>query len=143
MKERMIILMAGDNPDDALNAREVFHESHINNELHLVDDSVELLDYLKRKGKYSKPDNASLPCIILLNMNLMLADCKKVLSNIKKDTELKDIPVIVLTTSQSDLDVMKTCDLGADSYITRPVSLQGLSEVFETMGKYGIEIVKI
>jgi len=143
MKDRIVILMADDDPDDRLMAQEALEESHLNNELQLVEDGEELMAYLKREGKYENPEKAPLPGIILLDLNMPRKDGRQALKEIKQDPDLRMIPVIILTTSKAEEDVLKTYDLGANSYITKPVTFEGLVEVIKKLGQYWFEIVRL
>lgn len=142
-QNKIVILMADDDPDDRLMAREALEESHLNNELHLVEDGEELLDYLNRKGKYKNPESSPRPGIILLDLNMPKKDGRQALKEIKENEELRKIPVIVLTTSKAEEDILRTYDLGANSFITKPVTFEGLVDVIKKLGEYWFEIVKL
>ncbi|MEM9855739.1 MAG: response regulator [Bacteroidota bacterium] len=134
------ILMADDDPDDQLMAQEAFEENRMANALAFVNDGQELLDYLKHEGKYNQT-NAPRPGLILLDLNMPKKDGRTALKEIKADPNLKRIPVVVLTTSKSDEDVLKSYDLGVSSFITKPVSFESLIEVTREIGKYWFGIV--
>ncbi len=135
--------MADDDPDDRLMAMEALEESHLNNELHLVEDGEELFNYLKRKGKYKDLKKYPKPGIILLDLNMPKKDGRQTLKELKEDEELRKIPVIILTTSKAEEDILRTYDLGANSFITKPVTFEGLVEVIKKLGEYWFEIVKL
>jgi two-component system response regulator len=135
--------MADDDADDRQMTKEAFEESHLNNDLRFVEDGVELLDYLKRRGKYINPFSAPRPGLILLDLNMPKKDGREALREIKADPRLKSIRVVVLTTSKAEEDIFRTYDLSAASYITKPVTFAALIEVVRTLGKYWLEIVQL
>lgn len=137
------ILMADDDADDRQMTKEAFEESHLNNDLRFVEDGVELLDYLKRRGKYINPFSAPRPGLILLDLNMPKKDGREALREIKADPRLKSIRVVVLTTSKAEADILRIYDLSAASYITKPVTFAALMEVVRTLGKYWLEIVEL
>ena len=139
----IIILMADDDPDDCMMVKEALAESRVLNELHTVADGEELLDYLKRRGKFENLTSAPRPGIILLDLNMPRMDGREALAEIKGDPQLRKIPVVVLTTSKAEEDIYRTYDLGVNSYVTKPVTFEGLVEVMRTMGRYWIEIVEL
>lgn len=139
----IIILMADDDPDDCMMVKEALAESRVLNELHTVADGEELLDYLHRRGKFEKLAAAPRPGIILLDLNMPRKDGREALAEIKGDPQLRKIPVVVLTTSKAEEDIYRTYDLGVNSYVTKPVTFEGLVEVMRTMGRYWIEIVEL
>jgi len=135
--------MADDDADDRQMTKEAFEESHLNNDLRFVEDGVELLDYLKRRGKYINPFSAPRPGLILLDLNMPKKDGREALREIKADPRLKSIRVVVLTTSKAEENIFRTYDLSAASYITKPVTFAALIEVVRTLGKYWLEIVEL
>lgn len=137
------ILMADDDPDDCLLAREALAESPLANDLHFVSDGEELMDYLYQRGKYSVPGSAPRPSLILLDLNMPKKDGREVLNELKSDPHLRQIPVLVLTTSQAEEDILRSYYLGANSYITKPVTFSSLIEVMQTLSKYWFEIVEL
>ena len=137
------ILMADDDADDRQMTKEAFEESHLNNDLRFVEDGVELLDYLKRRGKYNAPFSAPRPGLILLDLNMPKKDGREALREIKADPRLKSIRVVVLTTSKAEEDIFRTYDLSAASYITKPVTFAAMIEIVRTLGKYWLEIVEL
>lgn len=139
----VVILMADDDADDRLLTREAFEKNHLANELRFVEDGVELLDYLKQRGKYADPATAPRPGLILLDLNMPRKDGREALKEIKADPNLKQIRVVVMTTSKAEEDIYRTYDLSAASYITKPVTFQALVEVVQTLGKYWLEIVEL
>ncbi|MBU2650678.1 MAG: response regulator [Bacteroidetes bacterium] len=142
-QQKIVILMADDDPDDRLMTREALEESHLNNELHLVEDGEELMDYLNRKGKYTNPESSPRPGIILLDLNMPRKDGRQALKEIKENEELRNIPVIILTTSKAEEDILRTYHLGANSFISKPVTFNGLVDVIKKLGEYWFEIVRL
>jgi CheY-like chemotaxis protein len=137
------ILMADDDEDDRLMTKEALEESRVVNELHFVTDGEELMDYLYRRGKYVSLDNSPRPGIILLDLNMPRKDGREALREIKADPALRHIPVVILTTSKAEEDIYRSYDLGANSYITKPVTFEGLVDVMKAIGKYWVEIVAL
>jgi CheY-like chemotaxis protein len=142
-KKPITILMADDDADDCDMTRDAFAESHLANDLRFVGDGVELLDYLKRRGKYQNPETSPAPGVILLDLNMPKKDGREALAEIKNDPELQSIPVIILTTSKEEEDIHRTYKLHANSYITKPVTFQSLVQVVAALGKYWLEIVEL
>jgi two-component system response regulator len=137
------ILMADDDEDDRLLATEALAESRLSNELRCVEDGVELMDYLHRRGRYAPPASAPRPGLILLDLNMPRKDGREALREIKADPELRRIPVVVLTTSRAEEDVLHSYDLGASSFISKPVTFGGLVSAMKALGRYYIEIVEL
>jgi CheY-like chemotaxis protein len=137
------ILMADDDADDRQLTREAFEESRLANDLRFVEDGEELLDYLYRRGKYADPDTSPRPGIILLDLNMPRKDGREALQIIRGDPRLRAIRVIILTTSKAEEDMLRSYDLSAASYITKPVTFERLVEVVRTLGKYWLEIVEL
>lgn len=137
------ILMADDDPDDRQLTREAFEEAKLANELRFVEDGVELLDYLNRRGKYTDPASSPRPGIILLDLNMPRKDGREALEEIKADPRFRTIRVIILTTSKAEEDILRSYNLSAASYITKPVTFESLVEVIKTLGKYWLEIVEL
>jgi len=137
------LLMAEDDEEDRLLTREALSESRLANDLHFVENGEELLDYLQRRGKYAAPAPAPRPGLILLDLNMPRKDGREALREIKADPTLRAIPVIVLTTSKAEEDIMRSYDLGASSFITKPVTFEGLVDVMRTLGRYWFQIVDL
>ncbi len=137
------ILMADDDPDDRELTREAFVESKIANDLRFVEDGEELLDYLHRRGKYVDPASSPRPSLILLDLNMPRMDGREALREIKADPQFRPIRVIIMTTSKAEEDILRAYDLSAASYITKPVTFDGLIDVIKTLGKYWLEIVEL
>src|SRR5918911_4225304 len=137
------ILMADDDADDRLMTREAFEESHLANDLRFVADGVELMDYLKRRGKYSDPGTSPRPGLILLDLNMPKKDGREALEEIKNDPALRSIPVVVLTTSKEEEDIHRSYQLHVNAYITKPVTFEALVAVVQALGKFWLEIVEL
>src|SRR4051794_22635490 len=130
------ILMADDSEDDRFLAREALRESRVLNDLHEVEDGEALMEYLKGYGEYSEPGSAPRPGFILLDLNMPRKTGREALGEIKADASLKRIPIVILTTSEDEIDVIQSYELGVSSFITKPVSFESLVEVMKTIGKY-------
>lgn len=143
-QERTItILMADDDPDDCMLVRDALEEAGLINDLRFVEDGDELMDYLYRRGKYAEPSNSPRPGLILLDLNMPKKDGREALKEIKADPDLRRIPIVVLTTSQADEDILRTYDLGANSFITKPVTFESLLEVMKITARYWFEVVAL
>jgi len=138
----MVILMADDDADDRLLAQDALAECKLSGDLHFVENGEQLLDYLHRRGEYSKTTSPR-PGLILLDLNMPRKDGREALREIKLDPELRRIPVIVLTTSKADTDISKIYELGANSFISKPVSFDSLVNVMKIIGNYWFEIVEL
>src|SRR6266480_4033114 len=142
MKTKPItLLLADDDPDDRLLARQALEKSRLANDLHCVEDGEELLDYLFRRGKYSDPAKSPRPGLILLDLNMPRKDGREALKEIKNDPVLCKIPVVILTTSKTHEDICRSYRLGVNSYIAKPVTFASLVDVMKTLGKYWFQIV--
>jgi CheY-like chemotaxis protein len=142
-KNPIVILMADDDEDDILLTQKAFKQGKLLNELHCVRDGEELLDYLFHRGAYSDPTTAPRPGVILLDLNMPRKDGREALKEIKEHPDLKDIPVVVFTTSKAEEDVYRSYKLGVNSFITKPVTFERLIEVLQMLGKYWFEIVTL
>ena len=138
-----VILMADDDADDRLLAQDAIEESRLGAELRCVENGEELLDYLQHRGKYAPPHTAPYPGLILLDLNMPRKDGREALKEIKSDPDLKAIPVVVLTTSKDEEDILRSYSTGANSYITKPVTFAGLVAAIKALGKYWLEIVEL
>ncbi|WP_373387430.1 response regulator [Pseudomonas alcaligenes] len=144
MKTKIVdILIADDDQDDCLMTREAFRECRIANRLHFVHDGEALLDYLKRRPPYNDEQRFPMPGLILLDLNMPLKDGREALMEIKADAALRSIPVVILTTSSAEEDVLRSYDIGVNSFITKPVSYSGLIEVIRALGRYWLDIVEL
>ena len=140
MEQPVKILLVEDNPADARLLQEIFKESKIYNKLHVVEDGVEALAFLRQEGKYI---NESLPDFILLDLNLPKKNGREVLEEIKTDEILKQIPVLILTTSQTEEDIIQAYDLRANCYITKPTDISQFIEAIKSVGEFWLSIVKL
>ena len=137
------ILVADDDQEDCMLIRDAWHESRLANNLRFVADGEELLDYLRHQGKYMDAAAAPRPGLILLDLNMPRMDGREALAHIKADPNLRQIPVVVLTTSQAEEDIYRSYDLGVNSYVTKPVTFAALVEVIKTLGVYWFRIVEL
>ena len=137
------ILMADDDADDRTLTKEALEEGRLMNEIRFVENGEELLEYLRRQGRFAPPAEAPRPGLILLDLNMPRKDGRAVLKEIKSDPELRTIPVVVLTTSKADEDVYRSYDLGVNSYIVKPVTFEALVDILQTLEKYWFEIVEL
>jgi CheY-like chemotaxis protein len=138
------ILMADDDQDDREMALDALQDLRLADKMEFVVDGQDLLDYLRREGGYADSSaQAPLPGIILLDLNMPRMDGREALAEIKADESLRQIPVVVLTTSSDEEDVRDTYALGANSFITKPVTLTGLVDVMHTLARYWFDIVEL
>ena len=137
------LLIADDDPEDCMLARDALKESHLTNDLRFVADGEELLDYLLHQGKYAASGAAPHPGLILLDLNMPKKDGREALKEIKANPMLRSIPIVILTTSQAEEDIFRSYDLGVSSFITKPVSFHGLIEVMTALGKYWFNVVEL
>jgi CheY-like chemotaxis protein len=137
------ILLADDDPDDRKLTQDAFVENRLVNVLHCVEDGEELMEYLRRQGRYIDQKDAPLPGLILLDLNMPRKDGREALKEIKADPELRRIPIVVLTTSKAEEDILRTYDLGVNSYVTKPVTFKSLVELIKVLGRYWFEVVEL
>ncbi|WP_346293036.1 response regulator [Sphaerothrix gracilis] len=137
------ILMAEDDEDDRLLTQEALVESRLANPLYFVNDGEELLDYLHHRGAYQDPALSPRPGLILLDLNMPKKDGREALLEIKADSHLRHIPIIVMTTSQQEEDIVRSYSLGVNSFIVKPVTFEQLVEVIKCIGRYWFEIVAL
>ena len=133
------VLLVEDDPGDVLMTREAFEE-YLHNRLDVVSDGSEALAYLRREGEYA---DAPRPDLILLDLNLPRRDGREVLAEVKADVNLRTIPVIVLTTSQADEDVLKSYQLHANAYVTKPVDFEGFIEAIKQIDHFFVSVVQL
>jgi CheY-like chemotaxis protein len=136
----MQVLLVEDDPGDALMIREAFEQQEITHSLHHVVDGVEAIDFLRGTGAHS---DAPRPDIILLDLNLPRKDGREVLAEVKSDAELRTIPVIILTTSESDEDILRSYDLHANAYVTKPVDFERFMEVVRRTDDFFANVAKL
>lgn len=139
----IIILMADDDSDDRMLVKDAFEESRLNNDLHFVEDGEQLIDYLYRRGNFAHLKGQPYPGLILLDLNMPKKDGREALAEIKNDPDLRRIPIVILTTSRAEEDILRTYDLGANSFITKPVTFESLVQVVQVLGNYWVEIVEL
>jgi CheY-like chemotaxis protein len=139
----MVVLMADDDADDRLLAKDALQEVQMDNALEFVENGEDLMDYLKRRGKYTGLDAERRPGLILLDLNMPRKDGREALRDIKADPELRCIPVVVLTTSKADTDIARVYELGANSFIAKPVAFDALVSVMRVIKNYWIETVEL
>lgn len=142
MAKSIVILMADDDEDDRLLTRAALEESRLTNQLMFVQDGEELMDYLHQRGRFSDPEKCPRPGLILLDLNMPRKDGREALREIKSDASLRQIPVVVLTTSKAEEDIYRSYDLGANSFIIKPVTFESLVNVMKVLGRYWLEIVE-
>lgn len=136
MAMRKLILLAEDNPDDVLLTQRAFKKSNIANEIIAVKDGQEALDYLFAEGKYEGRDTSIMPEVILLDIKMPKMDGLEVLKVIREDLRTKHLPVVILTTSKEENDIVKSYCLGANSYITKPMDFDQFVEAVKQLGLY-------
>jgi CheY-like chemotaxis protein len=134
------VLLVDDDPGDTLMIREAFEHNKVRNALASVADGVQAMQYLRREGEYA---NASRPDLILLDLNLPRKDGREVLAEIKGDPELSTIPVVVLTTSHAEEDVLRSYQLHANAYVTKPVDFDRFIEVVRQIDEFFVTVVKL
>lgn len=135
------ILIADDDPDDQMLTQEALEDNRLVNDVRFVNDGEELLDYLYGRGRYSSAPPR--PDLILLDLNMPKLDGRQALSLIKADEELRRIPIVVLTTSRAEEDVLRTYQLGVNSFIVKPVTFESLVQVTKVLTEYWFSIVRL
>ena len=138
----IVLLIAEDDPDDQLLVREALEENRLANDIYFVNNGEELLDFLYHRGRYTTED-APFPDLILLDLNMPKVDGRQALAIIKADPELHRIPIVVLTTSRAEEDVLRTYDLGVNSFIVKPVTFEALVHVTKMLTQYWFSIVRL
>ncbi|MEJ2143222.1 MAG: response regulator [Gammaproteobacteria bacterium] len=134
------ILLVEDNPGDVRLTREALKEAKVNNQLFVVEDGVEAMAFLRNEGEYADTPR---PDLILLDLNLPKKDGREVLEEIKHDSELKRIPVVVLTTSRAEEDILKSYNLHANCYVTKPVDLDQFINIVKSIEDFWLTIVRL
>ena len=137
------ILVADDDPDDRMMMAEAFAENRIANVISYVNDGEELIEFLRCEGDYSNRNPEDLPGLILLDLNMPKKDGREVLAEIKRDPVLCRIPIVVLTTSRAEEDIIKTYGLGVSSFVTKPLTFEGLVDAVAVICQYWIQIVAL
>ena len=138
-----VILLAEDDSDDRLLLKDALAEGGWGGELRCVENGEELLDYLLRRGKYVSPASAPRPGLVLLDLNMPRMDGRQALHEIRADASLRGIPVVVLTTSKADTDIAKLYDLGANSFVSKPIQFDTLVNVIRVLGQYWFKTVTL
>jgi CheY-like chemotaxis protein len=134
------ILLADDDEDDRLNTQHAFSRHRLANDLRFVVDGEDLMDFLHRRGRHK---DAPRPGLILLDLNMPRKDGREALREIKADASLRNIPVVILTTSGEEEDIIRSYDLGANSYIRKPVAFDALVHIIDTLGNYWFQVVEL
>lgn len=142
-KRPIVILIADDDAEDRMLIHEALEESRLKNQVQFVENGEELMDYLQNRNRFSDKEKFPTPGLILLDLNMPKKDGREALKEIKSDDMLKLIPIVVLTTSKAEEDVLRTYDLGVSSFITKPVTFSSLVDVMKTLSKYWFEIVEL
>jgi CheY-like chemotaxis protein len=137
------IVVADDDADDRMMIKDAFGESKLSNPVDFVEDGMELMQYLRREDKYAHLSNQPYPGFILLDLNMPRKDGRTALKEIKENPALHRIPIVILTTSKAEEDILKTYNLGVNSFICKPVSFDKLVDIVKTVGHYWIEIVAL
>jgi two-component system, chemotaxis family, response regulator Rcp1 len=134
------ILLVEDNPGDSRLAKEALKDSKLKNNLYIAEDGIEAMDFLHQIGKYSKMPR---PDLIILDLNLPKKDGREVLAEVKNDEGLKRIPVVILTISKAEEDILKTYNLHANCYVTKPLDLDQFMKVVKSIEDFWLTIVKL
>ena len=137
------LLIADDDAEDRMLIRDALFESRLNNNLQFVEDGEQLIDYLYNRGAYTDKLKFPRPGLILLDLNMPRKDGREALFEIKQDENLRSIPIVILTTSKAEQDILKTYDLGVSSFITKQVKFESLVDIMTTLNRYWFEIVEL
>ena len=141
--DAIVVLLADDDEEDRAMATDAMREARIVNELHAVEDGEALMDYLTHRGRFAPPTLSPRPDLVLLDLNMPRKGGREVLREMKSDPVLRSIPVVVLTTSRAEEDVERIYNLGANSFITKPVTFEGLVDAMKVIGEYWFQIVRL
>ena len=142
-KKTIVILIADDDAEDRMLVKDALEEGRLKNEIHFVENGEDLVEYLHNRGRFADKEKYPTPGLILLDLNMPKKDGREALKEIKSDPHLRLIPVVVLTTSKAEEDILRTYDLGVSSFITKPVTFTALVDVMKTLSKYWFEIVEL
>ncbi|WP_018479232.1 response regulator [Pontibacter roseus] len=142
-KRPIVILIADDDAEDRMLIKEALDESRLSNAVQFVENGEELMDYLHNRGRFTEKEKFPTPGLILLDLNMPKKDGREALKEIKADDHLRVLPVVVLTTSKAEEDILRTYDLGVSSFISKPVTFSSLVDVMKTLSKYWFEIVEL
>lgn len=136
----VVVLLVEDDPGDVMLTREAFEDNKLSNELYVVDDGVTALEFLRKQGQYA---DRPTPDLILLDLNLPRMDGREVLAVLKTDDALRSIPVVVLTTSEAEEDVMRSYELHANAYVTKPVDFERFISVVRQIDDFFVTVVRL
>ena len=142
-KRPITILMADDDEDDRELTRQALDENRLANDFHTVTDGEELMDYLLRRGKYTHLESSPRPGLILLDLNMPRKSGREALQEIRSHPSLRAIPVVVLTTSKVEEDIFRSYELGANAFISKPVTFTTLVQVMKDLGRFWFEVVEL
>ncbi len=142
-KRKLVVLMVDDDDDDYLLTKRALNGTRLSKGFRRVCDGEEMLDYLHRRGRYSGDPAAERPDVILLDLNMPRMDGRQALEALKSSQSLKDIPVVVFSTSKAEEDILRTYQLGVNSFITKPVTFDGLVAIMNNLGTYWFEVVEL
>lgn len=142
-KRPVVILIADDDPEDRMLAKDALEENRLTNNLQFVEDGEELISYLTNNGRFADKEKYPKPGLILLDLNMPKKDGREALKEIKLNESLRLIPVVILTTSKAEEDIVRSYNLGVNSFITKPVTFDALVEIMKTLSKYWFEIVEL
>ena len=138
----ILVLVADDDLEDRMLIEDAFKESRLPNPLEFVVDGEDLMDYLHRRNGYSDPSVSPRPGLILLDLNMPRKNGREALEEIKLDPDLRQIPIVIMTTSGADEDIMRTYQLGVNSFVIKPVTFEGLVEIVTALGRYWFPVVE-
>ena len=138
--ELIEVLLVEDDEGDVVMTREALEEGKVLNRLHVVGDGVEAIEFLRREGQYAE---APRPDLILLDLNLPRRDGRQVLAEVKGDADLRRIPIVVLTTSEAEEDILRSYDLHANAYVTKPVDFDRFVAVIQQIDEFFISVVRL
>ena len=134
------VLLVEDDPGDVLMTREAFEDNKVANVLHVVSDGAEAMEFLRKEGDHT---GAPTPDLVLLDLNLPRMDGREVLAAVKADDELRQIPIVVLTTSEAEEDVLRSYALHANAYVTKPVDFERFIEVVRKIDDFSVSVVRL
>ena len=137
------ILIADDDEEDRMLIRQAMLKNQVANPMHFVENGEEVLDYLHNRNQFSNNKDCPKPGLILLDLNMPKMDGREAIIEIKKEPALRSIPIVVLTTSGAEEDILRSYNLGVSSFITKPITFQGFIEVMKTLNQYWLEIVEL
>jgi CheY-like chemotaxis protein len=143
MQPPIEILIADDDEEDRMLIIDALRESRLNNKIQQVENGEELIQFLKNEGKFADKNNFATPGLILLDLNMPKKDGREALKEIKANQKLRSIPIVVLTTSKAEEDILRSYDLGVNSFITKPVTFTSMVDVMKTLNRYWFEIVAL